>query len=148
MSMASSGKPTPKGNIVVTSSCATLGVAFAGMAYTTAKNGCNGLVKSGAVQLSSSNICVNAVAPGPTTTSIFATSELAEEGAEYKLEKTAEEIQNDAAPEEIANFAVSLASDLPMAMNGQVIVADSGKSVAESEETFIGPVPAVNTFIL
>lgn len=34
-----------------------------------------------------------------------------------------------------------------MAMNGQVIVADSGKSVAESE-TFIGPVPAVNPFIL
>ncbi|KGO42160.1 Short-chain dehydrogenase/reductase SDR [Penicillium expansum] len=97
MSMASSGKPTPKGNIVVTSSCATLGGAFAGMAYTTAKNGCNGLVKSGAVQLSSSNICVNAVAPGPTTTSIFATSELAEEGAEYKLEKTAEEIQNESA---------------------------------------------------
>lgn len=65
------------------------------MAYTAAKNGCKGLVRSGVVQLSSSNIRVNAVAPGTSTTGIFATFRLAEEGVEYHLEKTAEEIPNE-----------------------------------------------------
>ncbi|KAJ5960539.1 uncharacterized protein N7479_007689 [Penicillium vulpinum] len=140
------------------------------MAYTTAKNGCNGLVRSGAFQLSSSNIRVNAVAPGLTTTSLFATSRLAEEGVEYKLDKTAEQIQNEAAkiyrlfglggedqtyyynrsaaPEEIANVAIFLASDLASAINGQIIIADSGKSVAASGDTFTGPVPPVNPVML
>ncbi|KAJ5209071.1 hypothetical protein N7449_003450 [Penicillium cf. viridicatum] len=154
MSTTSSDKPKPKGNIVVTSSCATLGREFADMAYTAAKNSCNGLVRSGAVQLSSSNIHVNAVAP---------------EGVEYQLEKTAEEIRNEsgtiyqrfglggdqtyyynrsAAPEEIANVAVFLASDLATAVNGLVIVADSGKTVAASGDTSTGPVLPISPFIL
>lgn len=85
------------------------------------------------------------------------------------IEKTAEEIRNDsgtiyqrfglggdqtydynrsAAPEEIATVAVFLASDLAMAINGQIIVADSGKSVAASEDTFTGPVLPISPFIL
>ncbi|KAL2706638.1 hypothetical protein AAEP93_001888 [Penicillium crustosum] len=99
------------------------------MAYTAAKNGCKGLVRSGVVQLSSSNIRVNAVAPGTSTTGIFATFRLAEEGVEYHLEKTAEEIPNDAALGEVAVF---LSLDLAVVINGQVIVADSEKSVAAS----------------
>ncbi|OQE46247.1 hypothetical protein PENCOP_c001G07223 [Penicillium coprophilum] len=169
MSVTSSDKPVPKGNIVVTSSCATLSGAFADMAYTTAKNGCNGLVRSGSVQLSSSNIRVNAVAPGPVATSLMSTSRLAEEGVEYKLEKTVEEIQKRSArifegfgigeeqeyyynrcsaPEEIANVAIFLASDLASAMNGQIVVADNGKTVAATGEAFTGPVPPINQFKL
>ncbi|KAJ5835121.1 Short-chain dehydrogenase/reductase SDR [Penicillium robsamsonii] len=130
MSMTSSNKPNSKGNIVVTSSYATLIGAFADLAYTTAKNGCNGLVRSRSVQLFSSNICVNAVAPGPTSTSLLSTLRLVEEGVEYKLDKTAEEIWKQtariyrryyynrcAAPEEIANVAISLASELASAIN-------------------------------
>ncbi|KAJ5507851.1 hypothetical protein N7527_009994 [Penicillium freii] len=124
MGTTSTDKPKQKGNIVVTSSCAILGGAFADMAYTAAKNGCDGLVRSGAVKLSSSNIRVNAVAP---------------KGMEYQLEKIAEEIRNgsdtiyqrfglggdqryyynrSAAPE-IANVAVFLASDLAIAISCQ-----------------------------
>ncbi|CAI7602124.1 unnamed protein product [Penicillium palitans] len=150
MSMTSSNKSKPKGSIVITSSCATLSGVFASMAYTAAKNGCNGLVRSGAVQLSSSNIYLL-------------------KKAWNIIEKTAEEIRNDsgtiyqrfglggdqtydynrsAAPEEIATVAVFLASDLAMAINGQIIVADSGKSVAASEDTFTGPVLPISPFIL
>lgn len=48
-------------------------------------------------QLSSSNIRVHAIPPDPTITGIFATSRLAEEGLECKLEKTAKEIRNESA---------------------------------------------------
>ncbi|KAJ5616295.1 hypothetical protein N7537_001409 [Penicillium hordei] len=168
MSTTSSNKPKSKGNIEVTSKCSTLGGAFADMAYIAA-NGCNDLVRSDAVQLSSSNIRVDAVAPSPATISIFTTSKLAEVGVEYQLKKTAEEIRNEsagiyqgfglgedetyyynrsAAPGEIANVAVFLASDLPMAINGQAIVADSGKSVAASGDTSTGPVLPMSPFIL
>ncbi|KGO70505.1 Glucose/ribitol dehydrogenase [Penicillium italicum] len=129
-----------------------------------AKNSCNGLVRSGAVQLPSSNIRANAVAPGPATTIIFATSKLVEVGVEHTLGKTSEEIQDElaviyrrfgvgkgqmyysnrsAAPENIVNVAVSLTSDFVTAISGQVIVADGGKSVATSRETFIRPVPTI-----
>ncbi|CAI7569299.1 unnamed protein product [Penicillium crustosum] len=98
------------------------------MAYTAAKNGCKGLVRSGVVQLSSSNIRVNAVAPGTSTTGIFATFRLAEEGVEYHLEKTAEEIPNES---DLIYQRFGLGGD-QMVINGQVIVADSEKSVAAS----------------
>lgn len=48
-------------------------------------------------QLSSSNIRVHAIPPDPAITGIFATSRLVEEGLEYHLERTAEEIRNESA---------------------------------------------------
>ncbi|KAJ5410714.1 uncharacterized protein N7487_005073 [Penicillium crustosum] len=81
------------------------------MAYTAAKNGCKGLVRSGVVQLSSSNIRVNAVAPALWT----------RWGSEYYNRSAA-----------LGEVAVFLALDLAVVINGQVIVADSEKSVAAS----------------
>ena len=81
----------------------------------------------------------------------------------YKLEATREEIESThekffqrgglyegtpkyynrtAEPEEIANLASFLVSDLAAAINGQIILADSGKLAAATGEGFTGPVKA------
>ncbi|KAK2610052.1 hypothetical protein N8I77_003511 [Diaporthe amygdali] len=123
------------------------------------------MVKYGSVQLSASNVRVNAVAPGFVRTSItattrnvlagsFDTSKLSEEealssfksdlgdlieGSQYYYQRVAE-------PEEIANIGVFLASHLSASINGQNIVADSGKTVAALGETVIGPISPMVPF--
>ncbi|KAJ5514003.1 hypothetical protein N7463_003555 [Penicillium fimorum] len=86
----------------------------------------------------------------------------------YKLDKTAEENQKQtviyrrfgigedqeyyynrcAALEEIANIAIFLASELALAINGQIVIADNGMSAAASGDTFTGPVPPINPSVL
>ncbi|KAF4336780.1 fungal specific transcription factor factor [Fusarium beomiforme] len=157
MSVTSTQKPHAKGNIVITSSCAAFAGAYADLAYTAVKKACNGIVESGSVQLSASNIRVNGIAPGCTKSSILTSSSLSEDGKAYKIEATQSEIEKThakffergglfqdqakfynrtAEPEEIANLAVFLASDLSLAINGQVILADSGKTTAATGEDF------------
>lgn len=122
------------------------------------------MVQSGSVQLSSSNIRVNGVAPGFTRTSILTSSKTAEDGSEYGLKQTTKEIQGNhewfferaglrenrqyyynrlQEAEEIANVGVFLASDSSAAINGQTILADSGFTAAATKEACTGPVPLV-----
>lgn len=128
------------------------------------KNAVNGLVQSGSVQLSSSNIRVNGVAPGFTRTSILTSSKTAEDGSEYGLKQTTKEIQGNhewfferaglrenrqyyynrlQEAEEIANVGVFLASEASAVINGQTILADSGFTAAATKEACTGPVPVV-----
>jgi NAD(P)-dependent dehydrogenase (short-subunit alcohol dehydrogenase family) len=121
-------------------------------------------VESGSVQLSSSNIRVNGMAPGFTRTSILTSSQIAEKGSEYSLQESTEQIQNNherffkqaglldkpeyyynrlQEAEELANLGVFLASDLAVAINGQIILADSGFTVAATKEGCTGPIPPV-----
>jgi NAD(P)-dependent dehydrogenase (short-subunit alcohol dehydrogenase family) len=168
MSVTSPDKAEAKGNIIITSSCAAFAGAYADTAYTAVKNACNGLVESGSVQLAASNIRVNGIAPGCTNSSILTSSTLSEKGDQYTTSATKEEIAathakffergglykqkekfyNRAAdPSEIANLACFLASDLALAINGQIILADSGKTTAATGEGFTGavnPVPALS----
>ncbi|RKL33907.1 hypothetical protein BFJ72_g9689 [Fusarium proliferatum] len=168
MSVTSPDKTEAKGNIIITSSCAAFAGAYADTSYTAVKNACNGLVESGSVQLSASNIRVNGIAPGCTNSSILTSSTLSEKGDQYTTSATKEEIAathakffergglykqkekfyNRAAdPSEIANLACFLASDLALAINGQIILADSGKTTAATGEGFTGavnPVPALS----
>ncbi|KAH8654825.1 hypothetical protein BGZ61DRAFT_486883 [Ilyonectria robusta] len=169
MSVCSSDKPKSKGSIIITSSCAAFGGAYADLAYTAVKNACNGIVESGSVQLASSNIRVNGIAPGVTKSSILTSSTLAESGNPYKLEASEDEIAKThskffergglyadehkyynraAEPEEIAYIAAFLSSDLAAAINGQILLADSGKTTAATGEAFTGPVPAAPPFKL
>lgn len=164
MSVTSAEKPEAKGSIVITSSCAAFAGAYADAVYTAVKKACNGLVESGSVQLAASNIRVNGIAPGCTKSSILTSSQLAEAGGEYKTEATKAEMEAThdkffargglfsqkekfynrmAEPEEIANLACFLASDLALTVNGHVILADNGKTVAATGEGFTGPVTAV-----
>ena len=118
----------------------------------------------GSVQLSSSNVRVNGVAPGVTASSIFISSAQAEMGKEYKINNSQEDIKKKyhemasaagspgqnkyyynrvASPDEIANIGVFLASDLSSAINGEVIMADGGKTFGATGDAYTGPVPRV-----
>lgn len=187
MMVTSAEKPTPGGAIVVTSSCAAFLGAYADLGYSkcllkrfpwlkivdstesivytaTVKLATNGLVMGGSVQLSTSNIRINGVAPGFTQTSILTSSKEAEKGSEYKVAEDEKQIKKNhewfferagllsqsqyyynrtAEPTEIANVAVFLATDLASAINGQVILADSGKTAAATGEGCTGVIPVV-----
>lgn len=126
------------------------------------------MVSAASVQLSASNIRVNGVAPGFTKTSIIVLSKDAEKG-EYTNSLTVEEVdtkrqwfveraglldasqyyynrQADAA--EIANIQVFLASDEASSINGQMILADSGKTAAAMGEACTGPIPPIHALDL
>lgn len=121
------------------------------------------MVSGASVHLSSSNIRVNGVAPGFTKSSILTVSKEAENGV-YKNEQSKEEIKKNhlwfferagllKAPEyyynrlqdpvEIANVQLFLASNLSASINGQMILADSGKTSAATGEACTGPVPLI-----
>lgn len=123
------------------------------------------MVRYGSVQLSATNVRVNAMAPGFVRTSITATTRnvLAGNGGTSKLskEEAMDAFKSDmgkyvegskyyyqrvAEPEEIANIGVFLASHLSASINGQNIVADSGKTVAALGESVIAPISPMSPF--
>lgn len=131
----------------------------------TAKAAVASMVRPGAVQLSGSHIRVNSIAPGFVRTSIVATSASTfagqafdenldtgaikdafdntlgrYEGVKYYYERIPE-------PIEIANIGVFLASPLGASINGQNIVADSGKTVAAFRDTIIAPIQPLSPLI-
>lgn len=137
-------------------------MCIADLDLATAKAAVSNMVKSASVQLSASNVRVNAIAPGFVRTSIASTSAWIAGGHQDKDLQTneADAVQQFDAiigaaqssnpskyyynrvpePVEIANIGVFLASNLSASINGQNIVADSGKTVAALGETVIGPV--------
>jgi NAD(P)-dependent dehydrogenase (short-subunit alcohol dehydrogenase family) len=170
MAVTSKDKPKSKGSIVATSSMAAFLPSCSNLTYSAVKTAVVSMVQSGALQLSSSNIRVNGFAPGATKTSIFSTSKLAESGKEYQISigKDANQIEqvrktfaartglegtdafyyyNRVAPaEELARVGVFLATDASAVINGQVILADSGKTIGALGESFTGrilPVPVL-----
>ncbi|KAM5354642.1 hypothetical protein ACJ41O_001289 [Fusarium nematophilum] len=74
MSNLTKEKQTPGGSIIVTSSIAGVSGAVSDISYSTAKAAVANMVKSGSVQLSSTNVRVNSIAPGFVHSSIVATS--------------------------------------------------------------------------
>ncbi|KAH8721718.1 hypothetical protein BGZ61DRAFT_346890, partial [Ilyonectria robusta] len=165
MSTTSSEKPKPGGSIIVTSSMAGVIGGVSDISYSTAKAAACNMVKSASVQLSSTHVRVNAIAPGFIKTSINATSKWTTDGdaPDEKLSKEEamkifDTVMGGQAsddryyynripgPEEIASIGVFLASDLSASINGQNIVADSGKTVAALGETVIGPIAPMKPF--
>ena len=164
MAVISESKPEPKGSFVITSSAAAFLPGWSDISYSTVKTAVRGLVSNGAFQLSSSNIRVNGIAPGATRSSVLTTSRFAESSQPYALEESTSDILKQhkmfcdeagiddgfyyhnrvANPEEIAHIGVFLISDLSSAINGQVILADSGKSGGALGETLVGRIPPVS----
>jgi NAD(P)-dependent dehydrogenase (short-subunit alcohol dehydrogenase family) len=115
------------GSIVFTASEASLRGSAAGAAYTAAKHGVAGLVKSTAIMYREQGVRVNAVAPGGTATSIRVDAAPAP-GGPAVMGKYAGNIGRIADPDELATAIVFLASDAARNVSGVVLPVDNGWS--------------------
>ena len=90
--------------------------------YSASKAGLIGLTKSVAKELASRNVTANAIAPG------FVKTEMTEVLSEEVKENAKKQIPlgRFAEPEDIANAALFLASDMASYITGQVLLVDGG----------------------
>jgi len=93
--------------------------------YIASKSGIEGITKAMAIELSSKNIRVNAVAPGFIETDM--TNNISQENKDKIKEKIL--LKRFGKPEEIANVIEFLISDKSSYINGQVINIDGGMFV-------------------
>ncbi|WP_261566565.1 SDR family NAD(P)-dependent oxidoreductase [Frankia gtarii] len=116
------------GTIINTSSVAGL-VGFGGVVYGITKGGLNALTKALAIEVGPHRIRVNAICPGPMLTNLTRNENDAFTAA------TAEELTRYGAlnplpvavmPEDVANAALFLASDLSTAITGVTLPVDCG----------------------
>lgn len=93
--------------------------------YSASKAGIIGLTKSTARELASRGICANAIAPG------FVETDMTEKMSESVLTAAKDMIpmQRFGQPEDIANMAAFLASDLAGYITGQVLCVDGGMCI-------------------
>lgn len=113
-----------KGSIINMSSVVGLLGNGGQSAYAASKAGIIGFTKSVAQELGSRNIRCNAIAPGFIETDM--THYLKEGGSEQWLSQIP--LGRYGKPEEIADVALFLASDMSAYVTGQVIAADGGMS--------------------
>ncbi len=92
-------------------------------AYVTAKGGIGGLTRALAVELGPAGVTVNSIAPGATETPLNAESYTDEVRATYRARIPLARI---AAPEEIADAIVMLASPAARYVTGQMLLVDGG----------------------
>ena len=106
-----------KGNILNVSSSSS--VRPATTSYQLAKWGIRAFTKGLAKELSSKNIVVNSIAPGPTATSMIL-------DGDDNINRPSSPIGRYATPEEIASLSVILVSDLAKMVDGDTLLATGG----------------------
>lgn len=117
------------GSIVTTSSFAGLsGVRNSG-AYVAAKHGVIGLTKTGAIELASKKIRVNAVCPGPIGTPLLMSAIGGNDAARQSMERQTL-LRRFGEPGEIANAAVWLCSEQASYLTGVALPVDGGMAIA------------------
>ena len=124
--MADAGKG---GSIINTASVAGIRSGAGGPAYSAPKAGVINLTQVAAQQLCESNVRCNAICPGLTETGMtkFTFDYAKDKGVTHKLGQL-NPLRRAAQPEELANVALFLASDLSSYVNGQAIAVDGGLS--------------------
>jgi NAD(P)-dependent dehydrogenase (short-subunit alcohol dehydrogenase family) len=116
------------GSIIFTSSFVGHGVGMPGTApYAASKAGLIGLTQSLAVEFGPSGIRVNALLPGGTETAMR--EEFASSPDEISFVEGMHALKRTAMPEEIANAALFLASDMSSFTTGASMVVDGGVSI-------------------
>ena len=121
-------QPQGSGSIVnVSSTMGERGAANLSL-YTASKHAVEGLTKSAALEAAASGVRVNAVAPGPTETSMLdrLTGTPDKKAAFY----AAVPLKRGAKPEEIADAIVFLASDKASFVTGQILRINGGKTAS------------------
>jgi NAD(P)-dependent dehydrogenase (short-subunit alcohol dehydrogenase family) len=123
------------GNIVVTSSSNAIATTAHRSAYTASKRGLVGLVQSAALDYVSQNIRINALIPGTTDTPLVRRAGAMEHAPDAVWQVASAEWAKSHTPlgrlataQEIAAFAVTLASDEHPFMTGAQLVIDGGKT--------------------
>jgi NAD(P)-dependent dehydrogenase (short-subunit alcohol dehydrogenase family) len=124
------------GNIVVTSSSNAIATTDKRSAYTASKRGLVGLVQSAALDYAKKNIRVNTLIPGTTDTALVRRSAGMENvpdaiwavAAKQWAKSHVPGLERMATAEEIAAFALVLASDDHPYMTGSQMVIDGGKT--------------------
>lgn len=124
------------GNIVVTSSSNAIATTDRRSAYTASKRGLVGLVQSAAQDYAEKGIRINTLIPGTTDTALVRRSAHMENAPDAVWELAAAQwakshvprLGRMAKPEEIASFALALASDEFPYMTGSQMVIDGGKT--------------------
>jgi NAD(P)-dependent dehydrogenase (short-subunit alcohol dehydrogenase family) len=124
------------GTIVVTSSSNAIATTDKRSAYTAGKRGLVGLVQSAALDYAQKNIRVNALIPGTTDTALVRRAAGMENAPDAIWEVAARQwakshvpgLERMASPEEIAAFALVLASEDHPYMTGSQMVIDGGKT--------------------
>lgn len=111
-----------RGSVIFLSSVAAQRPDLGTLAYGCSKAAIERAVKSFAVELGTANIRVNAIAPNVIQTDMAGQMDPA--ARERQLAATA--MQRAGEPEEIANVALFLASDLSTYLTGQILHVDGG----------------------
>lgn len=118
------------GRVVNVSSLTILGIAQR-TAYAAAKAALVSFARTWALELATSGITVNAVAPGPTETELFrANSPPGSEGEQRYL--SAVPMQRFGKPDEIAAAIAFLLSDDAAFITGQTLFVDGGASIGKA----------------
>jgi len=118
------------GSIVNVSSVAGIMGSGAGAAYHASKHGVIGLTRHVAFMYAPFGIRSNAVCPGGTATNIGTTAAPRVPWAYERFEKALTLAERTADPDEIASVISFLASDEAANVNGAVVTADAGWTVA------------------
>jgi NAD(P)-dependent dehydrogenase (short-subunit alcohol dehydrogenase family) len=123
------------GSIVVTSSSNAISTTAKRSAYTASKRALVGLVQSAALDYVEHNIRINTLIPGTTDTALVrrvagmeGAPDLVWKVAAHEWAKSHVPLGRLATPEEIAAFALTLASDEHPFMTGAQMVIDGGKT--------------------
>jgi NAD(P)-dependent dehydrogenase (short-subunit alcohol dehydrogenase family) len=127
---------TGGGTIVVTSSSNAIATQARRSAYTASKRGLVGLVQAAALDYAAQGIRINTLIPGTTDTEFLRKASGNESlpepiyrvGLNQWLKGNAPPIPRLATPEEVAAFALTLASDEHPFMTGAQMVLDGGKT--------------------
>jgi NAD(P)-dependent dehydrogenase (short-subunit alcohol dehydrogenase family) len=125
-----------KGNIVITSSSNAIATTDKRAAYSASKRGLVGLIQSAALDYAQKGIRINALIPGTTDTGLVRRAAGMEGVPDAVWEVAARQwakshvpgMERMATPQEIAAFALALASDDFPYMTGAQMVIDGGKT--------------------
>ena len=130
------------GCILTTASSTALYGGFGVLPYRAAKAGVVGMTKSLAIELGKFGIRVNCISPGPTRTPIFTDMEGIPDNKIDKLEQAAVDammfrvpLGRMGNPEDIANAAIFLASDMGIQVTGIDLPVDGGESAGSVDNT-------------
>lgn len=120
------------GSIVNTASKAGISGGAAGAAYTVSKHGLVGLTKSTAFVYGPDGVRCNAIAAGAVKTNIMQSVDATkmDPKGSARFQTTYAAIPGQLEPTDIADLALFLASDDAKMINGAIIPADAGWSVA------------------